>query len=160
MPSTPATNTRFFSKHVARVLGIAGLLPFLLMSLATWLVPLEMLPQIVRSQIGYGIAVLSFLGGIHWGGALATGTLSVAQTKKALAWGVLPSFIAFTALPVDTGFAFAVLTIGFAASYQIDKHLYQWYKMPEWMLRLRFKLTCITVLALAATFLAVNVRNL
>lgn len=155
----PATN-HFFNKHIARILGIAGILPFLLMTIATWIAPLANQAQIVRNQIGYGIAVLSFLGGIHWGGALAGSVLSVTQTKKALAWGVIPSFIAFTALPVDTGFAFAVLTIGFAASYQIDKHLYQWYKMPDWMLRLRFKLTCITVAALLLTFLAVNVRNL
>lgn len=152
-------SSQFFSKHIARILGIAGLLPFILMTLAAWVVPLEMQAVLVRSQIGYGIAVLAFLGGIHWGGALSA-NLPVAQTKKALGWGVLPSFIAFTALPVDPGLAFAVLTIGFGASYQIDKHLYQWYKMPEWMLRLRLKLTCIVVVALLLTFLAVNVRNL
>ena len=82
-------SSQFFSKHIARILGIAGLLPFILMSLAAWFVPMDMQAVLVRSQIGYGIAVLAFLGGIHWGGALSA-NLPAVQTKKALSWGVLP----------------------------------------------------------------------
>lgn len=144
---------------MARILGVIGLMPFVFLSFATWVFPANWQASLIRGQIGYGIAILSFLGGIHWGGALGADNLSVVQTKKALAWGVMPSFIAFSSLLVEPGFAFLVLAIGFLASYQIDKRLYLWYKMPDWFLRLRFTLTCVILLSQLLTFIAVNVRT-
>ncbi len=144
---------------MARILGVIGLAPFVFLTLATWIFPTNWQASLIRGQIGYGIAILSFLGGIHWGGALGAESLSVVQTKKALAWGVIPSFIAFSSLLVEPGLAFLVLGIGFLVSYQIDKRLYLWYKMPEWFLRLRFALTCVILLSQLLTLIAVNVRT-
>jgi hypothetical protein len=152
-------NSHFFNKHMARILGVIGLAPFVFLALATWIFPPDWQASMIRGQIGYGIAILSFLGGIHWGGALGAESLSVVQTKKALAWGVMPSFIAFSSLLVEPGLAFLVLGIGFLVSYQIDKRLYLWYKMPEWFLRLRFALTCVILLSQLLTLIAVNVRT-
>ena len=61
---------------VALALGAAGALPFL--ALAPQVEPhVPLLPDFVRDhaaalQVGYGVAIASFLGGIHWGLA-ATG---------------------------------------------------------------------------------------
>ena len=152
-------NSHFLNKHIARILGVIGLTPFVLLAFATWIFPSNWQAALIRGQIGYGIAILSFLGGIHWGGALGAESLSVVQTKKALAWGVIPSFIAFSSLLVEPGFAFLVLAIGFLVSYQIDKRLYRWYKMPDWFLRLRFALTCVILLSQLLTLIAANVRS-
>jgi hypothetical protein len=153
-------SSHFFNKHFARILGLIGLLPFGVLSLSAWFLPPEQWPSVVRSQIGYGIGLLSFLGGLHWGGALANRDLSLAQTKRALVWGVTPPFISFTSLlPQDAGFAFLVLTLGFVVSYQVDRRLYQWYQLPDWFIRMRFKLTALVLLAMLLTFLAVNVRT-
>jgi hypothetical protein len=152
-------NSHFFDKRVAHLLGLTGLIPFALLSLAAWVVHPGWLGMLVRTQLGYGIALLSFLGGIHWGAALACGHLSVTQAKKALIWGVAPSILAFGSLLLEIGFGFAILMFGFIGAYQVDRRLYHWYKMPEWLLALRFTLTCVVVTALAVTFIAVNVRN-
>ena len=118
----------------------------------------DWLTTIVRGQLGYGIAILSFLGGVHWGAALACPHLSLEQTKRALIWGVVPAMIAFCSLMMDPGFAFVVLVLGIAGAYQVDKRLYDWYRMPDWFLQLRLKLTWVVTSALVLTFLAVNFR--
>src|SRR5437016_3839617 len=157
-PALHSMNTHFLNKRLARILGIAGLLPFVVLSLACWLVHPDWLGVCIRAQIGYGIAILSFLGGIHWGAALASEHFTVEQTKKALIWGVMPAALAWFARSLEMGFGFAVLMLGFVAAYQVDKRLYQWYRMPDWFLMLRFQLTCVVVVALAMTFIAANVR--
>ena len=109
------------------------------------------------AQSAYGIAILSFLGGIHWGVALTSPELTSVQIKRALFWGIVPSVIAW-ASKVNFGFGFFVLIFGFILSYQVDKRLYVTYQMPDWFLVLRRHLTITVVLALALTVLAVNVR--
>lgn len=152
-------NTHFLNKRVAHLLGFAALTPFFLLSLACFLVHKDWLPSIVRGQLGYGIAILSFLGGIHWGAALAKADLSLEQTKQSLIWGVVPAMIAFCSLMLEVGLGFAVLMFGIVGAYQVDKRLYERYQMPDWFLLLRLKLTWVVVLALSLTFIAVNVRG-
>ena len=151
-------NTNFFNKRLAHVLGFAGLIPFVLLSLACWIVHPDWLGQVVKGQLFYGIAILSFLGGIHWGAALTCNQLTIAQTKRALVWGVTPSLIALIAAKLIIGLGFAVLVVGFLAAYQIDKRVYHWYGIADWFISLRFKLTCVVVTALLLTFAAANFR--
>lgn len=151
-------NANFVNKRLAHILGYAGLIPFVLLTLACWLVHPGWLGAVIRAQISYGIAILSFLGGAHWGAALVSPHLSAPQTKKALIWGVAPSMVAWFAVVLQVGFGFVVLLAGFIAAYQVDKHLYRWYRMPEWFLVLRFRLTCAVALSLILTFIAANVR--
>ncbi|MEB0135544.1 DUF3429 domain-containing protein [Actimicrobium sp. CCC2.4] len=152
-------NINFFNQRLAFRLGMAGLIPFVLLSLGCWLVHPDWLGYLVKAQLAYGIAILSFLGGIHWGAALTCNLLTIAQTKRSLIWGVTPSLIALLASRIEIGLGFAVLMAGFIAAYQIDKRLYQWYGIPDWFIGLRFKLTCVVVTALVVTFLAANVRS-
>ncbi|GAA4033709.1 DUF3429 domain-containing protein [Actimicrobium antarcticum] len=152
-------NTNFFNKRLAHLLGFAGLIPFVLLSLSCWIVHPDWLGFMIKGQLAYGIAILSFLGGIHWGAALCCNLLSIDQTKRALIWGVTPSLIALVASRMIIGVGFAVLMAGFIVAYQIDKRLYRWYDIPDWFISLRFKLTCVVVAALTLTFLAANVRS-
>ncbi|MGV8899595.1 MAG: DUF3429 domain-containing protein [Burkholderiaceae bacterium] len=151
-------NTHFLNKRFALALGFAGLIPFALFMLASWYVPPDWIGVFMRGQLAYSIAILSFLGGIHWGGALVSDHLSIDQTKKVLLWGVVPTIISLFATTVG-GFGFAVLMAGFIGAYQADKHVFPWYGLPDWFLRMRFILTCAVVALLALTVIAGNVRG-
>lgn len=151
-------NTHFVSKRLSHLFGFAGLFPFGVLALACWVVHPDWLGAFIRAQLAYGIMILSFLGGIHWGATMLCGELSAEQTKKALIWGVIPVMIALLAT-MTGGFGFAVLMAGFIAAYQVDKRVYAWYHLPDWLIHLRFILTCVVVAALALTVIAANVRG-
>ena len=159
-------NKHFAARQTAHVLGFAGLIPFVLLSVGCWLVHPDWLGYLVSAQMTYAVAILSFLGAVHWGAALLSSHLTSERTKLALLWGVSPSLIAVGASPLLsqvfsqllTGIGFAVVTATFVLVYLIDKRMFAWYPLPDWLLPLRFKLTCVVVASLASTFLAVNLR--
>ncbi|HEX7634569.1 MAG TPA: DUF3429 domain-containing protein [Noviherbaspirillum sp.] len=151
-------NTHFLNKRLAHLLGFAGLIPFVVLSLACWIVHPDWLGVFIKGQLAYSIVTLSFLGGAHWGAILVAGDLSVKQTKRAFAWSVMPALIGWFATMAG-GFGFAMLIAGFIGAYQIDKRLFVWYRMPQWLIHLRFNLTCVVVAALALTVIAANVRG-
>jgi len=151
-------NKHFLNKRLVHQLGFAGLIPFVLLALACWAVSSDWVASFVNAQQVYAIVILSFLGGIHWGATMVSGDLTVVQTKRALGWSVVPTMIACVAT-MSGGFRFAVLMAGFIASYQVDKRIFSWYKLPEWFLRLRFILTCVVVGALLLTVFAGNARG-
>ena len=151
-------NPHFLNKRLSHLLGFAGLIPFFLMMAGTWLADPSWLNDFVRGQLAYGIVILSFLGGVHWGAAMMCSELSIADTKLALLWGVTPSLIAWSAT-LFGGFGFAVLMAGFIAALQVDKQLFARYGMPPWLMGLRWRLTVAVVLMLAATVIGANVRG-
>lgn len=151
-------NPHFLNRRLAHLLGIAGAVPFVLLMLACWVVHIDWLGYFIRGQLAYGIAILSFLGGVHWGAAMTVNDLNTEQTRKALVWSILPALIAWSSTLMG-GFGFAVLMAGFIAAYQMDKRMFDWYRMPEWLLPLRLKLTLAVVAALMLTVIAANVRG-
>jgi hypothetical protein len=151
-------NTHLLNKRLVHQLGLAGLIPFVVLAFACWAVDPAWLSAFIRGQLAYGILILSFLGGIHWGSAMLARDLSDAQTRKAMMWSVAPALIAWFAT-MTRGFGFAVLMAGFIAAYQVDKRLFAWYQLPPWFIRLRFILTCVVTAALALTVIAANVRG-
>jgi len=150
-------NRHFLSKRLTHQLGFAGLIPFVLLSFGCWVAHPDWMEGFIRAQIAYGIAILSFVGGLHWGVVLSSPELNADQTKRALVWGVVPTLIAWCST-FNFGIGFLVLMFGFIAAYQVDKRLYAWYDMPAWVLVLRLQLTWVVVGSLAVTLLAVNVR--
>jgi hypothetical protein len=151
-------NKHFLNKRLAHQLGFAGLVPFVLMALACWIVGADVVPSFVTAQQVFSIVILSFLGGIHWGATMVSGELSAEQTKRALGWSVVPTMIACLGTMFGA-FDLAVLIAGFLGSYQVDKRLYKWYKLADWFIRLRFILTCVVVAALLITMVAANTRG-
>lgn len=151
-------NNQFLNKRLAHVLGFAGLIPFVVLTVGCWTVDLDWLGYFIKGQLAYGIVILSFLGGIHWGAAMLSTELSEEQTRKAFVWGVLPSIIAWSATMMG-GFGFALLMAGFIGAYQVDKRLFVWYRMPDWFVHLRFKLTCVVITALVLSVIAANARG-
>ncbi|CAN5874790.1 hypothetical protein BH11PSE12_BH11PSE12_20790 [soil metagenome] len=144
-------------QQLANRLGFFGLVPFVLLTLACWVVHPDWLGYFIKGQLSYGIAILSFLGGLHWGVALMSHDRPAGDIKQSLIWGVIPTIIAWCSM-INMGIGFLVQIIGFIVAYQVDRQLYQRYALPGWFLVLRFRLTCVVALALALTFLAANVR--
>lgn len=151
-------NTHSINKRLVHQLGYAGLIPFVVLTLACWLVDPSWLGPFIKGQLAYSMVVLAFLGGIHWGAAMMAAHLTIEQTKRALIWSVIPALISWFATMMG-GFGFAVLMAGFIGAYQVDKHLFAWYRLPEWLLPLRLKLTCAVVAMLMLTVMAANVRG-
>ena len=151
-------NPHFQNKRLSHALGYAGLIPFFLLMLGVWFADASWLHDFVRGQLAYGIVILSFLGGVHWGAAMLCKSLSLLDTKKALVWGVTPSLIAWSAT-LFGGLGFAVLMAGFLAAWWMDKRMYARYGMPEWLSTLRARLTVAVLLMLAATVVGANLRG-
>lgn len=150
--------TEHLNKGLTLQLGYAGLIPFLLMTLGVWFADASWLTDILNVQMAYGMVILSFLGGVHWGAALLGSTMPEVNIRKALAWGVTPSLIAWSA-PLLGRFEWAMLIVGFIAALQVDKQMYPVYGMPEWMLVLRKKLTFVVVLSLVLTTVGAYLRG-
>ncbi|MEM8687427.1 MAG: DUF3429 domain-containing protein, partial [Pseudomonadota bacterium] len=100
--------------------------------------------------LGYGVAILSFMGGVHWGRAMAqpadgtraslTGDYTVSVVPALAAWSVyaLPSSVQFIWLAA----CFAVL--GF-----YDIRSARSLNFPAWYPTLRLRLTLVVVICLA-----------
>ncbi|MBW8314565.1 MAG: DUF3429 domain-containing protein [Hydrogenophaga sp.] len=108
MTQSPARHDGGHLPPSALWLGWAGVLPFGLLALATWCAPWRDLAA--QGFLAYGALILSFLGGVRWGRAMACG---------ARAWqfagSVLPSlwgWLAWFLLPPAA--ALGMLAIGFA----------------------------------------------
>lgn len=151
-------NAPHLNQRLIRLLTIGGVLPFLLLMLACWVVDIEWLGVFIRGQLAWGIAVLSFLGGIQWGAVLARNDLVEDQVRRALVWGIVPTLIAWIST-LAGGFGFAVLMIGFVLAYQAEKRHAGWLGLPEWFLTLRFRVTAAVIAMLALTVIAANVRS-
>lgn len=127
---------------VAKWLGIAGLLPFVLLALAV-----QFTDGVVRSELQFGLTafgavILSFLGGIHWGAA----TLSVSAfsfTTGGLS--VLPSAVGWVGLVVPSDLGLVLLSLAFAGMLVIDLRAISIKLLPEWYGRLRWNLSIIVV---------------
>lgn len=158
IPVHDRMNTHFVNKRLAHLLGYAGLAPFVLLTLGAWIVHSDWLAYFIRGQLAYGIAILAFLGGIHWGAVMMSGELTMERTRKAFAWSILPALIAWVSTMMG-GYGFAMLMAGFIAAYHVDKRLFAWYGFEPWFLQLRLKLTIIVVVMLMLTVIAANVKG-
>lgn len=86
---------------IAIVLGVAGVIPFLVCSVGVLaLRDPDAAGRVLVALIGYGATILAFLGGVHWGFALPTpdapGPRQAPRMRIGL--GVLPSLAGWLAI--------------------------------------------------------------
>jgi hypothetical protein len=148
----------FSNRRLANQLGFSGLVPFVFLTLACWLVHPDWLGYVIKAQLYYGLAIMSFLGGLHWGVAIIAKDRDPKEVRQALLWGVIPTLIAWCSM-ADVGIGFLVQMAGFIAIYKMDKRLYLGYELPDWFAVLRLRLTTVVVASMALTFIAANVRQ-
>jgi Protein of unknown function (DUF3429) len=131
---------------IVALLGAAGLIPFVGLALA----PLFNLEPFGRDPVYvlalYGAVILSFMGAVHWG-------LAMADTKSAKASGyiisVMPALvgwfaISFLPLPVSL----RVIAAAFVVLVLVDLRAVRLAVAPGWYGRLRIPLTLVVVAAL------------
>ena len=131
-------------------LGYAGLIPFVLLAVLMWLVDAELLPFVAIALGGYAAAIVSFLGGVHWGIGFIKGE---AAPRFHFIWGVVPSLIAWLALMMPAYASLPLLGLVVVACYAVDSKIYPAAGLGSWLpmrLRLTVVATASCVLGAAA----------
>ena len=132
------------TRSLAIQLGYAGLIPFVLLSLATWFeVPLLDRPHHLLQT--YAAVILAFMGAVHWGSAM-TGEDRFAQTQLGLS--VIPPLLAWLALMIPQVYGYSLLIVSFAALCMVDGMVSRHQRFPPWYSPMRVVLTTIVVLCL------------
>jgi hypothetical protein len=134
----PATAMPGGLPPLAERLGYAGLLPFVAGAALVWLVRPEAHPYVTLGLSAYAALIVSFLGGIHWGLAFRLRE----PPLPLLAWGVVPSLVAWPALMMPPSAGLVIDGLMLAACYAVDRRLYVQQGVPQW-LTLRFRLSSV-----------------
>ena len=113
---------------LARVLGLAGLLPFMAGASAVWLIgPQDRLPA--AALLAYAALIASFLGGIHWGLAMRDSPADAAQ----LLWGVSSSLLGWLAMLLPPRWGLLLAPVTLIACYAVDRRLYPRFGLGAWL---------------------------
>ena len=133
-------------------LGYAGLLPFI--GAALWLLagPAEQQALAARVLAAYAATIVSFLGGIHWGLAFAA---PEGPSSARLAWGVVPSLLAWPALLLPPAAGLALLAATLVLCYAVDHRAYPRLGLAAW-LPMRRTLSAVATLSCAAGLAALG----
>ncbi len=130
----------------ARRLAFGGLIPFVGLAAALWVVRPDDGSLATKALLGYGATIASFLGAIHWGLVMREGT---AQPRSSLLWGVLPSLLAWVALLLDPAPGLLLLAALLWTCFVVDRVLYPRYQLQAW-LPMRWRLSLIASLSCVA----------
>jgi Protein of unknown function (DUF3429) len=138
----------------ARWLGLAGLVPFMFLAGALWMAPASMRTFVASAEVHYAASVLSFLGALHWGFALASPGLDERHRRQALVWGVLPSIYSWLVVLAPARLALGLLVAGLLIVLGVDQGLYRRYRSPAGWLALRWVLTIGAAASLTVSVLS------
>ena len=134
---------------MARLLGLLGLLPFLLGGLGVWLPILGDLRFALPIMVlAYGALIASFLGGVRWGASMQN--QSSATQARHLLMSIVPSLIALVAFLLPLPQAFTLLIIMFLAQCVLDLMATDSGELAEWYAPLRLLLTSVAILCMAS----------
>lgn len=134
-------------------LALAGYVPFA--ALALWLYMIApdhpWREETIHLLKTYGALVLSFLGGIRFGLAVAADR---PERGAELTLAILPALAAWIALWLGEPHSFALLAVAFAAQGAWDSFAAHRGHAPAWFGRMRIKLTVLVVIAMVLALLA------
>jgi hypothetical protein len=129
----------------AFVLGFLGAVPFLGLTLLALLAgPLgsaTLQGWALISLLAYGAIILSFMGGVHWGWAMAADEPSFLR----LGLSVVPALIGWGGFLLGGSIGFLVIAVGFAALLRLDLRAIAEGRAATWYRRLRWPLTVVVV---------------
>lgn len=123
-------------------LGYAGLIPFVLGALLTWLVRPDAHPYVTDALAKYAALIVSFLGGVHWG----LGLRQRVPSPSRFAWAVLPMLLAWIAVVMPPYAGLAVLGALLVVCYAVDRRIYPAHGLGAWLV-LRFRLSAVASLS-------------
>lgn len=127
-------------------LAYAGLLPFIDLAILLWLVDSELHPFVALALAGYAAAIVSFLGGIHWGIGFRNASRMHNAPFFHFAWGVAPSLMAWVAISMPAYAGLPLLAVILGICYAVDRKTYVVAGIQEW-LPMRLHLTVVAALS-------------
>ena len=129
-------------------LGFGGLLPFIGLALTAFV---DRHHGIVWADalVAYGAVILSFVGALHWGFAMALPGMPQALRRNCFVWSVVPALIAWPAMMLEPVLGAPLLMAGFVAHIWQDHRLAGRIALPAWYLPLRWQLSIVACVCLA-----------
>ena len=129
-------------------LGFGGLLPFIGLALTAFV---DRHHGIVWADalVAYGAVILSFVGALHWGFAMALPAMPQALRRNCFVWSVVPALIAWPAVMLEPSLGAPLLMAGFVAHVWQDHRLAGRIALPAWYLPLRRQLSIVACVCLA-----------
>lgn len=120
-----------------------GAVPFVTMALAQAIMPGFADAHLGGDQtfLGYGAVILSFMGGVRWGAALAPSPTPTSAETMILS--VAPSLAGWLALLIDRPWSLLLLLAGFVVQGAWDVASARSGALPEWFGRLRLVISAI-----------------
>jgi len=141
----------------AKVLGIAGLMPFIISTGLIFILKEENGRLMVFDLlVHYAAVILSFLGAVHWGVFMTSrNTHPTIHTKMwmGFGWSVVPALIAWIATQMVLMASLVTLIVGFSAAFFFDVWSVKKGWTPSWYLQLRKYLTLIVLICLGIAIL-------
>jgi Protein of unknown function (DUF3429) len=136
----------------ATLLGFGGLLPFAITAVATISLADPAMQDVARrALVAYGAVILSFLGGVRWGVAIAPPVSADVALARPLAFSVLPALLGWSAVLVGPAAGALMLVVCFTLLLLADLRL---RAVPDWYRRLRVPLSAGAIASLLAGALA------
>ena len=134
-------------------LGGAGVIPFAAGALGAWALPAPWDLWALQAQVFYGACILSFMGAVHWGLAMADYGGVPGASWQRLGGSVVPALLAWGALLLTPVLGLLVLLLTFAGLFMADLRVTRAGLAPGWYPRLRKPLTLLVVLSLGASLI-------
>ncbi len=122
------------------LLGYAGLIPFVVTAVGLWF---QADAWLLHAGLLYGAVIVSFLGGIHWGLALAGP--GQAGSRDMLAFSVVPSLIGWVGVLVGGLTGALILGAAFVLVWLFEQRAAVRERLPAWFRQLRRVLTLVVV---------------
>lgn len=147
-----------YSVKIMILIGILGLLPFVLGLVDLWINKNELIFKINLPKY-YGAIILTFLGSKYWGIILNLNNIKKISNQLKVSiviWSILPSIIAITVLIIQSSVSIIILTLGFLSCQIVDELLYNKIDFPYWYIILRRILTLIVLIILICTFIIIK----
>ena len=147
-----------YSVKIMILIGILGLLPFVLGLVDLWINKNELIFKINLPKY-YGAIILTFLGSKYWGIILNLNNIKKISNQLKVSiviWSILPSIIAITVLIIQSSVSIIILSLGFLSCQIVDELLYNKIDFPYWYIILRRILTLIVLIILICTFIIIK----
>eukprot|EP01122_Echinamoeba_exundans_P010144 TRINITY_DN3728_c0_g1_i2.p1 TRINITY_DN3728_c0_g1~~TRINITY_DN3728_c0_g1_i2.p1 ORF type:complete len:194 (+),score=29.80 TRINITY_DN3728_c0_g1_i2:275-856(+) len=143
----------------AKLLGAAGLIPFVAGAVGPFVLPMEAAGQVVLMQMTYGATILAFLGAPHWGFAISEfkradlPALTSSHQAFRYVYGVVPQLFAWFCLCSPPWHGALGLLVGLTGAFVADTYAARAGLVPTWYPKLRLPLTMGAVLSIGVTWM-------
>lgn len=129
----------------AKLLGYAGLIPFVALSTFPLIFSDPNYKEIVFfGLLAYGVTIISFLGAIHWGLAMQQQNT---PNPFLLMWGVIPSLLGWISLLAGSVSGLILVAATLWLCFLVDYKIYPKFGLTHWLL-MRFTLTAVASISI------------